>query len=106
MDSNETAYNEQVTAITDALQTYGTSHIEGLTVGNEYILNTAGTSSLTDSAYLTAAQSIMSRIKTFNATIKAMNLDKHLPIGTSDAGSLMSTTLAAGIDYFMANVHP
>ena len=35
-----------------------------------------------------------------------MNLDKHLPIGTSDAGSLMSTTLASGIDFFMANVHP
>jgi hypothetical protein len=26
-----------------------------------------------------------------------------LPIGTSDAGSLMSASLAAGIDYFHAN---
>ena len=29
---------------------------------------------------------------------KGMNLDKHLPIGTSDAGSLMSVTLGEGID--------
>lgn len=35
-----------------------------------------------------------------------MNLSKHLPLGTSDAGSVMSVTLARGVDYFMANVHP
>jgi glucan 1,3-beta-glucosidase len=41
-----------------------------------------------------------------NNTIKAMNLNKHLPIGCSDAGSLLNTYLAGKIDYFMANVHP
>jgi glucan 1,3-beta-glucosidase len=49
---------------------------------------------------------IHSEIKQLNATIQSMKLSKHLPIGTSDAGSVMSTTLGAGIDYFMANVHP
>jgi hypothetical protein len=32
-----------------------------------------------------------------------MNLDKQLPIGTSDAGSAFNTVIAQGIDYFQAN---
>lgn len=48
----------------------------------------------------------MDHIQEVNTTIKGMDLDKHLPIGTSDAGSLMSVTLGEGIDFFMANVHP
>jgi len=75
-------------------------------VGNEYILNMAGTDSTTSSAYLSAAQDIIDHIQEVNTTIKGMNLNKHLPIGTSDAGSVLSTTLATGIDFFMANVHP
>jgi exo-beta-1,3-glucanase (GH17 family) len=37
-DDNRTAYNAQKTAIVSAIQTYGTDHIEGITVGNEYML--------------------------------------------------------------------
>ena len=48
----------------------------------------------------------MDHIQEVNTTILSMNLPKHLPIGTSDAGSLLSTSLATGIDFFMANVHP
>lgn len=35
-----------------------------------------------------------------------MNLKKHIPIGTGDAGSVMSVALANDIEFFMANVHP
>lgn len=131
VDSNAQAYTDQVDAIEDAIKTYGTDHIEGvrvlliltifhlvrtsggthsanlqIIVGNEYILNTASTGSLTSSIYLSSVKTITDHIQEVNTTIKALNLDKHLPIGTSDAGSLLSTTLATGIDFFMANVHP
>jgi len=51
-------------------------------------------------------RTITDNIQGVNSTIQALGLSKHLPIGTSDAGSLLSTTLATGIDFFMANVHP
>ncbi|WRT66715.1 uncharacterized protein IL334_003678 [Kwoniella shivajii] len=106
VDSNETAYTSQVSAVSDALKTYGTDHVSGVTVGNEYILNTAGTDSLTSSVYLAAVKTIADKITEVNTTVQALGLSKALPIGTSDAGSVMSETLGEGIDYFMANVHP
>jgi glucan 1,3-beta-glucosidase len=75
-------------------------------VGNEYILNAAGSSSITSALYATAVDFISGKIVDFNTTIKGMSLDKHLPIGTSDAGSILSTSLASQVDFFMANVHP
>lgn len=39
-------------------------------------------------------------------TLKGMNLPKTLPVGTADAGSMITTTLSQGSDYVMANVHP
>lgn len=41
-----------------------------------------------------------------NNTIKGMSLSKHLPVGVSDAGGLLTVYLSEKIDYFMANVHP
>ncbi|WVQ84409.1 hypothetical protein IAT38_006561 [Cryptococcus sp. DSM 104549] len=106
VDSNETAYTDQLNHVVDVLKTYGTDHVSGITVGNEYILNTAGTSSLTSSTYLAAVKDITDKIAEVNSTIQALGLSKTLPIGTSDAGSILSKTLASGVDYFMANVHP
>jgi glucan 1,3-beta-glucosidase len=77
-----------------------------LTVGNEYILNSDAAGTTTSSAYTTAVSYLSNKISTFNETILALNLGKHLPIGTSDAGSMFSATLATEVDYFMANVHP
>ncbi|WWC88321.1 uncharacterized protein L201_003229 [Kwoniella dendrophila CBS 6074] len=106
VDSNETAYDNQLTAVTDALKTYGTDHVSGVTVGNEYILNTAGTESTTSSAYLAASKTITDKITEVKAAIQGLSLSKTLAVGTSDAGSVMSKSLGQGIDYFMANVHP
>ncbi|WVR06642.1 hypothetical protein IAU60_003674 [Kwoniella sp. DSM 27419] len=106
VDSDESAYDNQVKAVTEALKTYGTDHVSGITVGNEYILNTATTASTTSAAYRTAVKTISDKIQEVNSTVQALGLDKVLPIGTSDAGSLMSASLGEEIDYFMANVHP
>lgn len=40
------------------------------------------------------------------ATLKALNLDKVIPLGTADAGSAVTEELCAGADFVMANVHP
>ncbi|ORY31807.1 glycoside hydrolase superfamily [Naematelia encephala] len=106
VDSNETAYSDQLTAVEAAIKTYGTDHIEGVIVGNEYILDTAGTDSLTDATYLSAVSDITDKVAQVKSDLDNMSLNKTLPVGTSDAGSIMSTTLAEGIDFFMANVHP
>ncbi|CAD6563608.1 MAG: hypothetical protein TREMPRED_000010 [Tremellales sp. Tagirdzhanova-0007] len=106
VDSNETAYNVQLAAVQNALRTYGTEQIEGIIVGNEYILDTAGSSSITSSAYAAAVSDIVTKVSSVKSTIQGMNLNKNLPIGTSDAGSILSQSLAIGIDFFMANVHP
>jgi exo-beta-1,3-glucanase (GH17 family) len=37
-DDSNAAYNRQRDAIQAALQTYGTDHVFGITVGNEYML--------------------------------------------------------------------
>jgi exo-beta-1,3-glucanase (GH17 family) len=39
-------------------------------------------------------------------TLAGMGLNKTIPVGTADAGSMITTTLASGSDYVMANVHP
>lgn len=36
--TNATAYSEQRDTILDAIKTYGTDHVGGVTVGNEFIL--------------------------------------------------------------------
>jgi glucan 1,3-beta-glucosidase len=77
-----------------------------ITVGNEYILDNDVAGTTTSSAYTTAVNYLLTQVKSVNTTIQGLSLSKHLPIGTSDAGSLMSTSLATGIEYFMANVHP
>ncbi|KGB79281.2 glucan 1 [Cryptococcus deuterogattii R265] len=106
VDSNEAAYTSQLEAIVDALKTYGVDMVEGITVGNEYILNTAGSDSTTSSAYTSALATIADKITQVNSTIQALGLSKNLPIGTSDAGSVMSKSLGEDVNYFMANVHP
>jgi len=37
-NDNDAAYNRQKDAIKAAIETYGTDHIAGITVGNEYML--------------------------------------------------------------------
>lgn len=110
IDSNEESNTAQMADIKQAIEDYGTDHIEGITVGNEFLLNnltaTGVTASTTSAGYTPGVDYLRSHIVSMNDTIKGMSLSKHLPIGVSDAGSLLNTYLAERIDYFMANVHP
>lgn len=50
-----------------------------------------------------ATQKIIKDVAEVRKKVDALKLDKQLPFGTSDAGSMFTTTLAEGIDYFHAN---
>lgn len=47
----------------------------------------------------------MSKIADMRTQLAALNLPKTIPVGTADAGSMITETLSAGCDYVMANVH-
>lgn len=93
VDSNSTTFQRQVANVVDALATYGRDSVAGVTVGNEFLLNGGSESTL------------LERIASVNATINN-GTAKYIPVGTADAGSMITTTLASGADYVMANVHP
>jgi len=108
-NDNGTAYQRQRQAIVDAINTYGTSNIAGITVGNEFMLNylTAQGSNNPNSAIgNTGAKILIADIQDTRTTINSMNLPKHIPIGNSDAGSYFNTLVLEAVDYGMANVHP
>ncbi|KAJ9475808.1 putative family 17 glucosidase SCW10 [Pseudozyma hubeiensis] len=94
IDTNATTVQRQIDNVVDAIKTYGVDNIDGITVGNEFLLNGGSETTL------------LGYISTVNTTINALGLSKYIPIGTADAGSMITTTLASGADYVMANVHP
>lgn len=96
VDSNTDAFETQVSAVEDALKTYGADHVLGVTVGNEYILNVGPS----------GVPTLVADVAEVRGKTGALGLSKTLPHGTSDAGSVFTNELAVGIDYFHANVHP
>ncbi|KAI5475540.1 glycoside hydrolase family 17 protein [Pseudohyphozyma bogoriensis] len=100
--TNETVNTQQMDYALEAIQIYGTDHISGVTVGNEYILD-EGTTAAT---LATAITYITDKVSSFKTQLDALNLSVTLPVGTADAGSSFSVTLAEGVDQFFANVHP
>lgn len=110
-DDAGAAYTRQRDLIEAAIKTYGTDHIGGITVGNEFILNYlteyGGSSSDPNSAIGNQGAQLLLRNITDTATrIKAMNLAKHISVGTSDAGAYFNNQVLQAVEYGMANVHP
>ncbi|KAK0521971.1 hypothetical protein OC842_006609 [Tilletia horrida] len=94
VDTNATTYARQVSEMQDAITRYGTDRIEGITVGNEYLLNGGSEADL------------IQKITDMRTLLAGMNLPKTLPVGTGDAGSMITAALAAASDYIQANIHP
>jgi len=107
---NGAAYYRQRDLITQAIQTYGTDHIAGIVVGNEFILDYlmahGGGNDPNSAVGNQGAQILISYIQDTVKTIAAMNLPKALPIGNSDAGAYFNTEVLQNIQFGMANVHP
>ncbi|KAF8843709.1 glycoside hydrolase [Paxillus ammoniavirescens] len=126
VDDNGTAYERQRGEIMTALQTYGASHVLGVTVGNEFILDyitEQGQSDPNGSAgqqgrslqhiYRTcskiaslAAAMLIPWIQDTRSMLSSLNLGKTIPVGNADAGSYFNTQVLEAVDYGMANVHP
>lgn len=98
IDTDDTIWARQRDDTLAIIQKYGTAHISGITVGNEFLLNTEGAAS----SYTSIAQ----KVTEFKAELAKLNLDKTIPVGTADAGSMITAALSRNVDYVMANVHP
>ncbi|KAK9894951.1 glycoside hydrolase family 17 protein [Cystobasidium minutum MCA 4210] len=98
IDSDDTIWERQRDDTLAIIQKYGTDHISGVTVGNEFLLNTEGAAS--------SYTSIRQKVAEFKSELAKLNLDKTIPVGTADAGSMITASLASNVDYVMANVHP
>lgn len=92
-DPGNVTWNRQMNSVLAAIKKHGSDHIDGVTVGNEYLLNGGPEDQLLD------------KISQMRDAIKALNLPKTIPVGTADAGSMITTSLGQGSDYVMANVH-
>jgi glucan 1,3-beta-glucosidase len=107
---NATVNEQQKSEALDVLQSYGTEHVSGVTVGNEYLLNAVDKTAA--ATFILSEVSDVSRLQLeaslaaltlfspsqFKTRLSALNLAKTLPVGTADAGSEITATLAAGVD--------
>ncbi|KAJ3712979.1 glycoside hydrolase superfamily [Lentinula guzmanii] len=104
---NGEAYDRQKSAIQSAIQTFGTDHIAGVTVGNEFILDylddNGGTDPNSDIGN-TGAQILLGFINDTRSMLSDMSVS--LKIGNADAGSYFNDLVLEDVDYGMANVHP
>jgi len=109
VDNNVSVYQRQRDETKHILQTYDISHVLGITVGNEFILD-----NLTDLNVATAntpqgiaaADFLLTLIADMRTTLASLSLPKTIPVGNGDAGAYTNVELLAGVDYFMSNIHP
>ncbi|KAF8663394.1 hypothetical protein AX16_000966 [Volvariella volvacea WC 439] len=99
-------YTRQRDIIRDAISTYGTEHIAGVTVGNEFMLNYLNGGTDPNSALgEQGADMLIDYIEDTRAMLASLNLDKDIPVGNSDAGSYFNTRVLSSVDYGLSNVH-
>jgi len=107
---NGDAYKRQRDVLKDAISTYGPDNIEGITVGNEFMLNyllaNNGGSTPDSEVGNAGAQILISNIQDTRSMLSGLNLQKTIPVGTSDAGSFFNTKVLEAVDYGMSNIHP
>jgi len=110
LPGEDDAYQRQKTEMATALQTFGTDHVGGVTVGNEFMLNYLTDNGGADldingAVANTGAQLLLNYINDTRSWLPTLNLTKDLPVGTSDAGSYFNNLVLSNVDYGMANVH-
>ncbi|CAA7266970.1 unnamed protein product [Cyclocybe aegerita] len=104
---NNAAYQRQRDVIKQAIQTYGTDHIGGVTVGNEFMLNYVNANGATDANSAigsTGAQILIADIQDTRQMLSSIGVS--IPVGNADAGSYFNNQVLQAVDYGMANVHP
>ena len=99
------AYARQRDAIIEAIKTYGTDHISGVTVGNEFILNYLTDQGNSDSALANGpigdagAAILLPNVTDTRQALAALNLPKTIPVGNSEAGAYFNNKLLSAVDY-------
>lgn len=105
---------DQMLATIDVLKTYGTDHVSGVTVGNEFVplllLSPSHSNSfrryiLNQLNQATAVQFIVTQMTTFRDLLAAQSPPISLPVGTADAGSMITSPLSAGADFVYVPPH-
>ena len=100
VDKDDAGFLRQKTALQQALQTYGTDNVLGITVGNEFMLNCI-TEHKATSANSTVGLAASAVLKTRVADIRQMltSMSITLPVGTSDAGSYFNNDILGAVDF-------
>jgi exo-beta-1,3-glucanase (GH17 family) len=106
---DDTAYTRQKDELEKAIRTYGVDHIEGISVGNEYMLNyvtlNGGEGSGVDGAVgLAASRNLKTHITETRQMMSDLGFG-NVPIGTADAGAYFNTDLLGAIDFGLSNIH-
>jgi exo-beta-1,3-glucanase (GH17 family) len=101
-NDNNVAYDRQRTELDSVLQKFGTDHVLGLTVGNEFMLNYLNANSATDPNSAVGNQGAALLIADINDTksnMSSLSLSKSIPIGTADAGAFFNTEVLQNVQY-------
>ena len=100
VDVDEAGYQRQKTALKEALQTYGTDNVLGITVGNEVMLNyllERNSSNPNSTLGLQASAMLKGNFTDIRQMLTSINV--NLPIGTADAASYFNTDLLGASDF-------
>lgn len=105
---NGTAYTRQRDILKSVIESYGTQNIDGMTVGNEFMLDYVednGTQDPNGAIASVGATMLKGFIDDSRSMLASMNLDPNIPVGNADAGSYFSIQVLSDVDYGMSNVH-
>ncbi|KZV65562.1 glycoside hydrolase family 17 protein [Peniophora sp. CONT] len=105
------AYERQRDEIMTALSSFGTDHVSGVIVGNEFVLDYLGeqdssaTSSDANGALGNAAAAILlPNITDTISQLKSAGYD--IQVGNAEAGAYFNNEILEAVDFGMSNVHP
>jgi len=106
-DDDHEAYHRQKEYVQEALEMFGSEHVLGITVGNEFMLNyVTGLGGLDANAAIAKPGSdiLVTDILETRQMLVDMGMT-DIEIGNSDAGSFFSNDVLAVVDYGLSNVH-
>jgi len=106
---NNAAYDRQRGELENAIQTFGATHIAGMAVGNEFMLNYLDLNGATDPNGAVGNQGAALLIDDINdsrSMLSNLSLTGTIPVGTADAGAYFNNKVLEAVDFGMANVHP
>jgi exo-beta-1,3-glucanase (GH17 family) len=102
------AYTRQAQELEAAITAYGTDHMIGMVVGNEFILDYLDDNGGGDDPNSSVGNQGADILTGFINDTKTMlsNMSVSLPVGNADAGSYFNNLILEDVSFGMSNVHP